>query len=148
MGEPNDNSELGLMRVPVGPAGRQARRPEPAGGGWLTFAGMMVLIAATVDAVFGIAALANDDSFSDDELLFGDLTTWGVFFLIAAAIKAIVAWMIFARNPVGALLGILGAMLSGTLALFSVLAHPPFSITVMTIDVLVIFSLWAYGIRS
>ena len=133
------------MRVPVGPAGR---RREPAGHGWLVFAGTMVLIAATADAVFGIAALANDDSFSDDELLFGDLSTWGVLFLIAAAIKAIVALMIFARNPVGALLGILVAMLSGTLALLSILAHPLLSIIVMTIDMLVIFSLWAYGFRS
>jgi hypothetical protein len=145
MTEPKDNSQRGIMRVPVGPAGR---RPEPAGRGWLVFAGSMVLIAATADAVFGIAALANDDSFSDDELLFGDLTTWGVFFLSAAAIKAIVALMIFARNPVGGFLGILVAMLSGTVALLSILAHPLLSIIVMTIDVLVIFSLWAFGLRS
>lgn len=145
MAEQKGHSELGLMRVPVGPAGR---RREPPGRRWLVFAGAMVLTAATADAVFGIAALANDDSFSGDELLFGDLTTWGVFFLIVAAIKAIVALMIFARNPVGAVLGILVAMLSGTLALFSILAHPLLSIIVMTIDVLVIFSLWAYGFRS
>jgi hypothetical protein len=142
MAEPTDNSQLGIMRVPVGPAGR---RPEPAGRGWLVFAGSMVLIAATADAVFGIAALANDDSFSDDELLFGDLTTWGVFFLSAAAIKAIVALMIFARNPVGGFLGIPVGMLSGTLALFSILAHPLLSTIVMTIDVLVIFS--SLGVR-
>ena len=145
MAEPKDNSQLGIMRVPVGPAGR---RPEPAGRGWLGFAGSMVLIAATADAVFGIAALANGDSFSDDDLLFGDLTSWGIFFLTVAAIKAIVALMIFARNPVGGFLGILVAMLSGTLALFSILAHPLLSIIVMTIDVLVIFSLWAFGHRS
>ena len=108
----------------------------------------MVLIAATADAVFGIAALANDYSFSDDELLFGDLRHLGNLFLIVAAIKAIVALMIFARNPVGALLGILVAILSGTLALLSILAHPLLSIIVMTIDILVIFSLWAYGFRS
>ena len=48
MAEPKDNSELGLMRVPVGPAGR---RPEPVGRGWLVFAGTMVLTAATADAI-------------------------------------------------------------------------------------------------
>ena len=145
MAEQKEHSELGLMRVPVGPAGRHR---EPAGRGWLVFAGAMVMTAATADAVFGIAALANDDSFSGDELLLGDLTTWGVLFLIVAAIKAIVALMIFARNPVGALLGILVAMLSGTLALFAIFAHPLLSVIVMTIDLLVIFSLWAYGFRS
>ena len=145
MAEQKEHSELGLLRVPVGPAGR---RREPAGTGWLVFAGTMVLTAATADAVFGISALTNADSFSEDELLFGDLTAWGVFFLTVAAIKAIVALMIFARNPDGAHLGILLAELSGTLALMSILAHPHLSIHVMTNDLLVIFSLWAYGLRS
>ena len=145
MAQPENNSERGLMRVPVGPAGRNARRPEPAGGGWLLFAGSTVLIAAIASAVFGIAALAGDDSFSDDDLLVGDLTAWGVLFLIVAAIQAVVALMIFARNPVGAFIGILGAMLSGTLALLTILAHPVLSAIVMAIDVLVIFGLWAYG---
>jgi hypothetical protein len=39
-------------------------------------------------------------------------------------------------------------MLSGTLALFSILANPVLSIIVMALDVLVIFSLWAYGLRK
>jgi len=147
MAEPTEDSQLGIMRVPVGPAGLHARPREPAGGGWLLFAGAMVLVAATVDAVVGIAALSGEDSFTEDDLLFGDLTAWGIFFLIAAAIQAYVALMIFARNPVGALLGILAAMASGTLALLTILAHPAWSIVVMTIDLLVIFGLWAYGFR-
>ena len=147
MAEPTADSQLGIMRVPVGPAGLRARTREPAGGGWLLFAGAMVLVAATVDAVVGIAALSGEDSFTEDDLLFGDLTAWGIFFLIAAAIQAYVALMIFARNPVGALLGILAAMVSGTLALLTILAHPAWSIVVMTIDLLVIFGLWAYGFR-
>jgi hypothetical protein len=144
---PQDNSELGLTRVPVGPAGQRARRSEPAGGGWLLFAGTMVLIAATIDAVYGVTALAGDDSFSAEELLLGDLSTWGVFFLIAAATQAAAALMIFARNPVGALIGVVAAMLSGTPALFSVLANPVSSLIVIALDVLVIFSLSAYGFR-
>lgn len=147
MAQPENKSERGLMRVPVGEAGLNARRAEPAAGGWLLFAGSMVLIAAIASAVFGIAAVAGDDSFSDDELLVGDLSAWGVFFLIVAAIQAVVALMIFARNPVGAFIGILGAMLSGTLALLTILAHPVLSAIVMAIDVLVIFGLWAYGLR-
>jgi hypothetical protein len=44
-------------------------------------------------------------------------------------------------------MGILAAMLSGTVALFSIFAKPGWSIVVMAIDVLVIFALWAYGFR-
>lgn len=147
MVQPEDNSQLGIMRVPVGEAGLRARRSKPAGGGWLVFAGSMVLIAVTATAVFGIAALTADGSFSDDELLIGDLSWWGVLFLIVAAVQAIVALMIFDRNPVGAMMGILLAMVSGTLALLTILAHPLLSSIVMAIDLLVIFALWAYGLR-
>jgi hypothetical protein len=42
------------MRIPVGPAVREARRVQPAGGGWLAFAGTMVLVCAIVDGVYGI----------------------------------------------------------------------------------------------
>jgi hypothetical protein len=147
MAQQEDNSELGLMRVPVGEAGLKARRAEPAGGGWLLFAGTMVLIAALASAVFGVAALAGDDSFSDDELLIGDLSAWGVFFLTVAAIQGMIALLIFARNPVGAFLGIMAALLGGSLALLTILAHPLLSILVIAIDGLVIFALWAYGLR-
>jgi hypothetical protein len=46
-----------------------AKRP---GRGWLSFAVVMFLIAATFNTVHGIAAIANDDHFTADELLFGD----------------------------------------------------------------------------
>ena len=147
MPQPKKDSELGMMRVPVGPAALAARRSEPAGGGWLAFAGTMVLIAATISCIYGIRALSSDDVPLADELLFGDLSTWGVFFLIVAAIQAFTALLIFARNPVGALMGILIAVLSGTLALFTILATTGWSIVVMAISVLVIFALWAYGLR-
>ena len=39
----------------------------------------------------GRRRLAGAATPSDDDLLFGDLTTWGVLFLIAASIKA--AWL-------------------------------------------------------
>src|SRR5918997_1062517 len=57
----------GMTTYGNGPAGqappmREPRR-EAQGGGWLTFAGVMFLIAATFNTVYGISALANDDYF-------------------------------------------------------------------------------------
>jgi hypothetical protein len=128
-------SDYGIMRIPVGPAVREARRVQPAGGGWLVFAGTMVLVAAIVDGVYGIDALGADD------------TLRGIVFLVIAAMQTLVALMILGRNPAGALFGILLAMLNGTAALLTVADHPGWSITVMAIDLLVIFGLWAYGLQ-
>jgi hypothetical protein len=94
-------SDYGIMRIPVGPAVREARRVQPAGGGWLAFAGTMVLVAAIVDAVYGIDAIRGDD------------TVRGIVFLVIAAVQTLVALMILARNPAGALFGTLLAMLNG-----------------------------------
>jgi hypothetical protein len=128
-------SEFGIMRIPVGPAVREARRVQPAGGGWLAFAGTMVLIAAIVDGVYGIDAIGADD------------TVRGIVFLVIAGVQALVALMIVARNPAGALFGILLAMLNGTIALLTIADHLGWSIAVMVIDLLVILGLWAYGLQ-
>jgi hypothetical protein len=114
-------------------------------GGWLTFAGVMFLIAATFNAVYGIAALANDDYFAVDELLFGDLSMWGALYLIVAASQVAVALLVFARSAFGAVLGILLAGINATLALISIGAYPIWSIAVMVVDGLIIYGLTVYG---
>src|SRR5215218_3813213 len=129
--------DYGIMRIPVGPAVREARRVQPAGGGWLAFAGTMVLVAAIVEAVYGIDAISGDD------------TVRGIVFLVIAAVQTLVALMILAHNPAGALFGILLAMLNGTVALLTIADHLGWSIAVMAIDLLVIFGLCGHtGFRG
>jgi hypothetical protein len=126
------------------PVPRTDRRETP-GGGWLTFAGVMFLIAATFNTVYGISALVNDDYFAVDELLFGDLSMWGVLYLIVAASQVAAALLVFTRSAIGAVLGILIAGLNATLALLSIGAYPIWSITVMVVDGLIIYGLAVYG---
>jgi hypothetical protein len=129
----------------AGPPVPRTGRRDTEGGGWLTFAAVMFLIAATFNTVYGIAALANDDYFAVDELLFGDLSLWGALYLIVAACQAGAAFLIFGRRSGGAMLGILLAGLNATLALLSVGAYPLWSIIVMVVDGLIIYGLTVYG---
>src|SRR5215210_4132564 len=127
---------------PTGPmAPVRELRQDTEGRGWLTFAGVMFLIAATFNAVYGISALANDDYFAIDELLFGDLSLWGALYLAVAAAQAITALLVFSRSSIGSLLG----MLIATLALVSIGAYPLWSITIMFVDGLIIYGLTVYG---
>jgi hypothetical protein len=122
---------------------------DPAKGrGWRKFAGVMFLLAATFNALYGIAALANDDYFAVDELLFGDLSMWGVFYLIVAALQAITALLVFNRNPFGAGMGIVMAMISATLAVLSIGAYPVWSVIVLVVDGLIIYGLTVYGLDA
>jgi hypothetical protein len=144
-----DTQVSGMTTHGNGQAGAAPPTPESRldtqGGGWLTFAGVMFLIAAIFNTVYGISALANDDYFAVDELLFGDLSLWGALYLTVAAAQAVTAVLVFARSSFGAFLGILIAMLSATLALVSIGAYPLWSITIMFVDGLIIYGLSVYG---
>jgi hypothetical protein len=140
-----DSTAFGDGASTGGSAAPSTERRETLGGGWLTFAAVMFLIAATFNTVYGIAALANDDYFAVDELLFGDLSLWGALYLIVAASQAVAAVLVFARSPFGAGLGIVLAGISATLALISIGAYPIWSIAVMVVDGLIIYGLTVYG---
>jgi hypothetical protein len=140
-----DSTAFGDEASTARPASPSAERKETLGGGWITFAAVMFLIAATFNTVYGIAALANDDYFAVDELLFGDLSMWGALYLIVAASQVAAAVLVFARSPFGAGLGIVLAGINATLALISIGAYPIWSIAVMVVDGLIIYGLTVYG---
>ena len=52
------------------------------GEGWMVFAGVLFLLLGLFNLMWAIAAFASDDDFAVDELLFGDLTLWGILFLV------------------------------------------------------------------
>jgi len=118
------------------------------GGGWLTFAAALFIAAGIGNALWGISALVNDDYFAADELLFGDLSMWGVFYLLLAAIQFVTAWLIFRRSPVGTVLGISLALLHLLVALMSIAAYPLWTVILVTIDGLIIYGLTAYGFEE
>ncbi len=119
--------------------------PEGRGYGWLVFAGVMFMAAAGFNAIWGISALVNDDYFAVDELLFGDLSMWGVLYLCFAALQLGTAFLILGRSSAGAVVGIGLALLHGFLVMLSIGAYPIWSIVLLAIDGLIIYGLAAQG---
>jgi hypothetical protein len=123
--------------------------PQPdAGRGLLTFAAVMLTIAAVANALWGIAALVNDDYFAADELLFGDLSMWGVFYLLLAATQLLAAWLIVRRSAVGAMLGIGLVLIHALVALMSIGAYPLWTVIVLAIDGLIVYGLTVHGFEE
>jgi hypothetical protein len=116
--------------------------------GWLTFAAVMFIAAAAVNMLYGISALVNDDYFRVDELLFGDLSLWGVLYLCIGATQLLAAILVLRRSVSGALLGIGLALISGMIALFSIGAYPFWSVVVLAIDGLIIYALTVHGLAE
>jgi len=115
------------------------------GENWAAFAGIVFLVLGIFNIVDGIAALANDDYFHVDELLFGDLSVWGTLYLVLGAVQLLTAMLVFRGNLLGAFLGITLAVLNAILALLSLGAYPVWALIILALDGVVIYALTAHG---
>jgi hypothetical protein len=115
---------------------------------WMSFAGVLFLIGATFNAVYGISALANDDYFASDELLFGDLSMWGALYLAVAAVELVVGLLILNQKRFGVWLGIVLVVVHATIALLSIAAYPIWTVIVLAVDGLIVYGLTVYGLED
>jgi hypothetical protein len=112
--------------------------------GWITFAGVMAVVAGGYHVLSGIAALADDDTISSQvqDVLYGiDLTAWGWFWLILGIAQIVTGVLIFQRNVWGLWLGVGFAGLSAMLTVIVMFVFPLWAFAVLAIDFLVLFGL-------
>jgi hypothetical protein len=123
----------------------EGSRAGSSGQGWAAFAATMVLIAGVFNVIYGLAAVIDDNYFTPNDLLFGNLSLWGWIHLILGVLQVLAASMIFAGSELGALLGIMFAGFSAIVALLAIGAYPLWSVIVLVVDGLIIYALTVYG---
>jgi hypothetical protein len=116
-------------------------RTTPRRSGVVTFAGVMFLVVGAFNLLDGVVALVNDDYFIADELLFGDLAAWGVWFLFVGAAQALTGWGILSRRFMSVIFGIAIAAINAVTQLMWVGAYPAWSIAAMVVDGIIIWAL-------
>ena len=109
--------------------------------GAVTFAASLIVIAGTLDLIWGISALSNKSYFSDEGLLTQSLTTWGWFYLIVGVIQIAIGWMVFVGSPLGYGLGMFAAFLAILVNFMSVGGYPIWSVTLMVLNFFIIWAL-------
>jgi hypothetical protein len=117
-------------------------------GGLVTFAGIMLIIAGAFNLLDGIVALVNDSYFRVDELLFGDLSAWGVWWLIVGAAQLGTGFAVLAGKSWGMLTGIGLAAINAFTALMFLGVAPGWAIAVMVVDGLIIYGLVSGFVES
>ena len=126
--------------------------PEERGFGWITFAGIMLMISGGLSFIQGLWALDHKHNASAvqqaTQISYSNLETWGWIVLIWGIIVFIAGIAIFARAQWARWVGIIMASISLLLSFFWVFAFPIAAFTVMFIDVLVLYALFAYGGRE
>jgi hypothetical protein len=117
-----------------------------SGQGWVLFAGTMILIAGSMNVIHGIAAISDSKVLTrHSELVFSNLHTWGWAVLILGVVQIAAALGIFAGNRYARWFGIAVACVNALVQLTFASAFPIWSLTIVGLDVLVIYGLVVHG---
>jgi uncharacterized membrane protein (DUF2068 family) len=115
---------------------------SPKGSGWVLFAGIMFMVVASLN----IAAVSNSHFFvAGASFILSGLNTWGWVAICFGAVQALAAFSIWRGGAFGRWFGIFVAGLAIPVAMMSIPAYPFWALTLVAIDVLVIYGLAAYG---
>jgi hypothetical protein len=117
------------------------RSHRPARSGLVTFAGVMLLVAGAFNLLDGVVAIVNDDYYVADELLFGDLTAWGIWWLLIGGVMVFTGLQIMARKFWSVIFGIAIAGFNALTQLMFLGAYPAWSIAAIVVDGLIIYAL-------
>jgi hypothetical protein len=124
---------------------RAPERRYETGGGWLTFAGILLLIVGVMNFIGGIAAIDDANFYvADAKFQLGDLNTWGWVILILGSVQVLTALGLFARNGFARGVGVVFASLAAIAALLMIPAYPLWALALFTMDILIIYGLVSY----
>jgi hypothetical protein len=117
------------------------------GMGRAMFVAILLLIAGTLNVIYGIAAIGNAHFYAGNTAyVFSSLHTWGWITVILGVIEIIAGFSLFSGNAFGRVIGIFAASLGAIGALLSVGgAYPFWSLGIFAICVICIHGLVVYG---
>jgi hypothetical protein len=139
------------VETPTPSAGRDRARTvrDDIGGGWLTFAGILLLIVGLMNFIGGIGAIDDSKFFvANTEFVIGDLNTWGWVIVVLGAMQVLTAFGLFARSSFARAAGVGFASMNALAQLLLLPAFPLWSLALFTMDILIIYGLVTYGGRE
>ena len=129
-------------------AGYESYADDDRGYGWVSFAGVLLLLVGTLNVIEGIAAIGNAHFFANGQhYIIGDLKTWGWFVLCLGVLQLAVGLGVFVKNQLARWAGVVVLAGNAVVQMLMIPAYPFWSLSVFTLDVLAIYGLVAYGKR-
>jgi hypothetical protein len=115
--------------------------------GWVYFAGFLMVLMGIFEIINGLAALLNDKYFlvRNNNLVVFDYTTWGWIHLVLGIIVLMAGMAVINGRLWGRLFAVLLAILSFVANFTFIAAYPFWSVTIMTIDLFIIYALTVHG---
>jgi hypothetical protein len=117
------------------------------GAGRATFAAVLLLIAGTLNIIYGIGALSNANIFHNGQrYVFTNLNTMGWVLLVLGVLQLTGGFSLMAGNTYGRVLGVIAAGLGAIVALLSVSGpNPWWSLGVFALCVYILSGILVLG---
>ena len=123
--------------------------PETSGwaAGWITFAGIAMIMIGIFHAIAGLSEVFDSDSFvlTQEYVLKFNASTWGWIHLIAGVVLILAGVGVFGGATWARMVGILVAMLSAIANFAWLLYVPLWSILIIFVDISIIWALTVHG---
>jgi hypothetical protein len=116
--------------------------------GWIIFAGIMMVMLGTFQAIEGLVAIFKDSYFvvpRSGLVVSVDYTAWGWVHLLLGILVAGAGLGVMAGQMWARVIGILLALVSAVVNIAFIAANPVWSTILITLDVLVIYALAVHG---
>jgi hypothetical protein len=125
----------------------QQDEPSNAAIGFITFAGVLMIMAGGFQALSGLVALFEDEFYvaTRNYLLQFDATSWGWIHLLIGLLVLFAGFAVLSGKIWGRTIGVILAVLSA-LSNFAFIPYYPFwSLAIIALDVFIIWALTAHG---
>ncbi|HEX5712782.1 MAG TPA: hypothetical protein VFX85_05665 [Solirubrobacterales bacterium] len=122
---------------------RRVSERQPTG--WTLFAGAVMLIVGSLDALWGLAAILNDEVIlvGGEGVIIADVTTWGWVHLILGSLVAVTGLGLFAGTDWARLLAIFFVAINAVAQIVWFPAAPLWAFLIIILDVTIIYQLTA-----
>ena len=119
------------------------------GIGRALFVAILLLIAGTLNIIYGIAAVSNAHFFNNTQYVFASLHTWGWITIIVGVVQLAGGFSLVAGGGFGLVIGIFAASLGALESLLSVGgAHPWWSLAIFAVCLWILHGLVVYGVED
>jgi hypothetical protein len=129
---------------------RSAGRGREASGwavSFTLFAAIMMIMAGTFQALAGLVAIFENEFYvaTRNYLFQFDATTWGWIHLVVGLVVAFAGWGLLSGRTWARVVGITLALVSAIANFLFIPYYPFWALTVITLDIFVIWALAAHG---
>jgi hypothetical protein len=121
--------------------GVQERQPT----GWTVFAGMVLVLVGSIDALWGLAGILNDQVLvvGGHGAIIADITTWGWVHLILGSIMAVTGMALFTGSATARWIAVVFVTVNAVSQIVWFPLAPLWAFLIIILDVTIIYHLTA-----